>query len=48
MGNIKDNKKFKRKTEQNNPTNPDGIAKKTTIKSYNINEQTIKKSQNKK
>jgi hypothetical protein len=48
MGIIRDNKKFKRKTEQSNPTNPEGIAKKTTINKFNIDSNTIKEQQNKK
>ncbi|MDG5492698.1 hypothetical protein [Psychroserpens sp. SPM9] len=48
MGIIKDNKKFKRKTEQNHPTNPEGIARKTETNTFNIDSETIKKQQNKK
>ena len=48
MGIIKDNKKFDRKIEQTTPTNPEGIAKKTTLNKVDTNEKTIKKQQNKK
>lgn len=48
MGSIKDNKKFDRKTDQSNPTNPDGIAKKTDTNKFDIDEKTIKKQQKKK
>ena len=47
MGIIKDNKKFKRKVEQSNPTNPTGNINIDTNK-FNIDEKTIKKQQNKK
>lgn len=44
--NIKDKRKFKRKTKQDNPTNPTGN---TNIKTntFDIDEETIKKQQNK-
>jgi len=48
MGIIKDNKKFDSKTEQGNPTNPDGIAKKTDTNAFDIDKKTIKGQQNKK
>lgn len=48
MGMIKDNKKFTRKTKQNHPTNPEGIARKTTINEFSIGSDTIKEQQNKK
>lgn len=42
-----DNKrKFKRKTEQNHPTNPDGNTNIETNK-FDVDEKTIKKQQNK-
>jgi len=47
MGIIKDNKKFNRKVEQENPTNPTGNTKVDTNK-FDIDEQTIKNQQNKK
>ena len=47
MGIIKDNKKFKRKTEQENPTNPTGNTDVDTNK-FDIDEKTIKDQQNKK
>ncbi|WP_197496157.1 hypothetical protein [Maribacter hydrothermalis] len=46
MGIIKDNKKFKRKVEQNNPTNPTGNTDIDTNK-FDIEKATIKKQQNK-
>ncbi|SHJ26339.1 hypothetical protein SAMN04487911_11545 [Arenibacter nanhaiticus] len=47
MGIIRENRKFKRKVTQENPTNPTG---KTNIETNKINfdEDTIKKQQNKK
>lgn len=48
MGIIKDNKKFERKTDQTNPTNPDGVAKKSNTNKFDIDEKTIKDQQNKK
>tara|TARA_R110002096_G_scaffold6222_13_gene28837 strand:+ start:1862 stop:2005 length:144 start_codon:yes stop_codon:yes gene_type:complete len=47
MGIIKDRKKFKRTKEQTNPTNPTGNINQLN-KQYKIDEQTIKKQQNKK
>ncbi|MGB5435564.1 MAG: hypothetical protein WBM98_06720 [Maribacter sp.] len=47
MGIIKDNKKFKRKVEQTNPTNPTGNTGIDT-NTFDIDEMTIKKQQNKK
>jgi hypothetical protein len=47
MGIIKDNKKFTRKTEQENPTNPTGNTDVDTNK-FDIDEKTIKNQQNKK
>ncbi len=47
MGIIKDKKKFKRKTEQSNPTNPTGNTQVDTNK-VDIDEGTIKEQQNKK
>ena len=46
MGIIEDKRKFKRKVEQTNPTNPTG---KTDIKTneFDIDEKTIKDQQNK-
>ncbi|WP_281170750.1 hypothetical protein [Aequorivita capsosiphonis] len=40
-------KKFERKTEQKNPTNPTGNTNQKTNE-FDINEKTIKKQQNKK
>ena len=40
-------KKFERKTEQKNPTNPTGNINQKTNK-FDIDEKTIKKQQNKK
>lgn len=48
MGIIEDNKKFKRKTEQKNPVNPDGIANKEDANEFDIDKKTIKDQQNKK
>ena len=47
MGKIGDSKKFKRKVEQNNPTNPTGN---TDIKTnhFDIDKKTIKGQQSKK
>jgi hypothetical protein len=47
MGIIEDKKKFERKTEQTNPTNLTGNTNQETNK-FDIDEQTIKKQQNKK
>nr|WP_321224743.1 hypothetical protein [uncultured Psychroserpens sp.] len=47
MGIIKDNKKFERKTKQTNPTNPDGIARKTKTNEFDIDSKTIKEQQKK-
>lgn len=47
MGRIEDNRKFKRKTEQKNPTNPTGNTIIETNK-FDIDEKTIKKQQKKK
>jgi hypothetical protein len=46
MGMFED-KKLRRKTEQTNPTNPTGNTNITTNK-FDIDEDTIKKQQNKK
>jgi hypothetical protein len=48
MGMIEDRKKFKVKKTQVNPVNPEGIAKKTAINTFDIDEHTIKEQQNKK
>ncbi|WP_179343972.1 hypothetical protein [Winogradskyella ursingii] len=48
MGIIRDNKKFDRKTEQKNPTNPEGVANKTDTNKFDIDEKTIKDQQKKK
>ncbi len=40
-------KKFERQTEQENPTNPTGDTNQET-NDFDINEETIKKQQNKK
>lgn len=47
MSLIDDKRKFKRKVEQSNPTNPTGNVNIDTNK-YDINEKTIKDQQNKK
>ena len=47
MGTIEDKKKFKRKVEQRNPTNPTGNTNIETNK-FDIDKPTIKKQQNKK
>jgi hypothetical protein len=47
MGIIKDKRKFKRKVEQNNPTNPTGNTNIDTNK-FDIDEKTIKDQKNKK
>ena len=47
MGIFTDKRKFKRKTEQSNPTNPTGNTKIDTNK-FDINEGAIKDQQNKK
>lgn len=46
MGIIEDKKKFKRKVEQTNPTNPTGNTNIKT-KDFDIDEDTVKKQQNK-
>ncbi|GGG52341.1 hypothetical protein GCM10011414_22400 [Croceivirga lutea] len=46
MGIIKDKKKFDRKVEQTNPTNPSGNTSINTNK-FDIEKDTIKKQQNK-
>lgn len=46
MGIIKDNKKFKRKIEQTNPTNPIGNTDIKTNK-FDIDEDTIRDQQKK-
>lgn len=46
MGIIKDNKKFKRKVQQSNPTNPTGNTDIDT-NTFDIDEKTIKRQQNK-
>ncbi|MBD0852383.1 hypothetical protein [Maribacter arenosus] len=46
MGIIKDNKKFKRKVEQSNPTNPTGNTSIDT-NTFDIDKKTIRKQQNK-
>lgn len=48
MGTIKDKRKFKRKVDQKNPTNPEGIARKTDTNEFDIDEKTIKDQQKKK
>lgn len=47
MGIIKDNRKFERDVEQENPTNPTGDINANTNK-FDIDEKTIKDQQNKK
>lgn len=47
MGMIKDRKKFERKVEQSNPTNPTGNINIDTNK-FDIDEDTIRDQQNKK
>lgn len=47
MSGIEENRKFKRKVKQSNPTNPTGNTKIDTNK-FDIDESTIKKQQNKK
>ena len=47
MGIIKDKKKFKRTKEQTHPTNPTGNTDQKT-NTFDIDEKTIKKQQNKK
>ena len=46
MGIIKDNKKFTRKTDQKNPTNPEPNVD-DKLNQVDINKKTIKKQQNK-
>ncbi|MBO3117708.1 hypothetical protein J4050_13205 [Winogradskyella sp. DF17] len=48
MGIFEDNRKFKRTKEQNNPVNPNGIAKKSNTNEFDIDKDTIKNQQNKK
>lgn len=48
MGTIKDKRKFERTTDQKNPTNPEGVARKTDTNKFDIDEKTIKDQQNKK
>lgn len=47
MGITKDNRKFKRKVEQSNPTNPTGNVNIDTNK-FDIDKGSIKDQQNKK
>ncbi len=47
MGIIEDKKKFKRKEEQKNPTNPTGNTNIET-NDFDIDEKTIKKQRKKK
>ncbi|NJB70684.1 hypothetical protein GGR42_001146 [Saonia flava] len=47
MGIIEDKRKFKRKVEQTNPTNPTGNVNQTTNK-VDFDNATIKSQQNKK
>lgn len=47
MGQIKDSKKFKRKVEQTNPTNPTANTDIDT-NTFDVDEKTIKRQQNKK
>lgn len=47
MGTIKDKRKFKRKVEQSNPTNPTGNVNVDTNK-FDIDSETIKNQQTKK
>ena len=47
MGIIKDKKKFERSKEQNNPIDPN-IDINNHKKTFDIDEETIKKQQNKK
>ncbi|QLG44999.1 hypothetical protein [Costertonia aggregata] len=47
MGAIDDKRKFKRKVEQSNPTNPTGNTNVDTNK-FDIDEKTIKEQQKKK
>jgi len=42
MKNTDDNRKFKRKTEQSHPTNPDQVK---TNKDFDVNSDTIKEQQ---
>jgi hypothetical protein len=46
MGIIEKNKKFERKQQQTNPTNPKGNVNITT-NTFDIDEKTIKNQQNK-
>ncbi|MFS4446467.1 hypothetical protein [Maribacter sp. 2307UL18-2] len=47
MGVFEDKRKFKRKVEQSNPTNPTGNTNIDTNK-FDIDEDTIREQQNKK
>jgi hypothetical protein len=47
MGDVKDKRKFKRKVEQSNPTNPTGNTNIDTNK-FDIEEDTIRDQRNKK
>ena len=47
MGVIDDKRKFKRKVEQSNPTNPTGNTRIDT-NTFDIDEKNIKSQQNKK
>ena len=47
MGRIEDNRKFKRRIVQKNPTNPTGNTNIETNK-FDIDEKTIRKQQKKK
>lgn len=47
MATADDKRKFKRKTEQSDPSNPSGNTEVDTNK-FDIEEKTIKKQQNKK
>lgn len=42
MGITEDKRKFERTKEQNNPLNPDGVARKTNTNKFDIDEDTIK------
>ncbi|MBT8376860.1 MAG: hypothetical protein KJO22_08340 [Bacteroidia bacterium] len=47
MGIIEDKRKFKTNKEHVNPVNPDGVTKKSSTNKFDIDEDTIKKQQNK-
>jgi hypothetical protein len=47
MGTMNDRRKFKRKVEQENPTNPKGNTNIDTNE-FDIDEKTIRKQRNKK